>query len=674
MRNFNFLLITYLFLFLSHSDAQEDRRYFIQIIDTTSNTELKLSSIDSLLTITWKERNYDDFIDFSIDYINLAEETGNYEGMAKKSMNVSFPLLNYKNDPQLSIDLINKSLKYVNNLTDSFLRGGLYLKRGGAYFDINLEKAIEDYTTAIETYEDKDAIYKADAFLFRGQANSSLGQFVAASENYKAAYDLFEKEKDYEYMLHARSGEIVMYSKNGFLDKSLNQRESLINELLNMNLTQYLSIQYYNQSIDYKKLLKPDLRYEHLQKALKFADSARNPNYVYTAVHSSLSDHFSLENNLQKALNHLNISEEYLKNVPNDPFANSIYLMALIQYQMKNNQWTEAKENSLKRLELMEGMGLDEETINNHKTLSEIYSKLKDYKSALYQLEKHTTLKDSIYNQSNTNALIYFQTLYETERREKELHEKKSNIAILEGKTNSLRRQYLFGGVALTFGFLILFLYKNQKNLTTNKRLQEKYTQDLLLAQEDERKRVSKDLHDGIGQSLLLIKNKVVLNKDETAKNLVENAIEEVRSISRALHPFQLQELGITKAIQNIFYQVDESTELFITSEIDPIDGLFSIQQEVNLYRMVQESLNNVIKHSKATAIKFSITKNEKKIHLSLRDNGVGFDFSEKYNDFNSLGLKTLKERTRLLNGIMKIDSQTGKGTAIEFIIPLKKA
>uniref|UniRef100_UPI0030DC4098 sensor histidine kinase n=1 Tax=uncultured Planktosalinus sp. TaxID=1810935 RepID=UPI0030DC4098 len=117
-------------------------------------------------------------------------------------------------------------------------------------------------------------------------------------------------------------------------------------------------------------------------------------------------------------------------------------------------------------------------------------------------------------------------------------------------------------------------------------------------------------------------------------------------------------------------YQIDESTELFITSESDAIDGLFNIQQEVNLFRIVQESFNNVIKHSNATAIQFELTKKKSSVTIKLTDNGKGFDFSEKYKDFNSLGLKTLKERTRYLNGVMKVNSETNKGTQLEFIIP----
>ncbi len=659
-----------IFFFVFSAFSQDKSEEYLSVIDTTQNITLKLNSIDSLLTKYWEVKNFDDFINQSENYLKLAEENNMYDEMAKKAMNLSYPLINIKDNPKKAITILNSVIQYEDQLTDSFLKGGVYLKRGGAFFNFNLTKAIEDYTLAIEKFKEKDGIYIADAHLFRGQAYSGLGQFVAASEDYKKAYDYFEKEKDYEYMLHARSGEIIMYSKNGFLEKSITQREQLIEDLKKLNLHQYLTSQYYNQSIDYKKLKNYPMRLEYLEKALTFADSTNQPAFNYTAIYSSLSDHFSITKNLQNASFYLKRAEEFLPKVSSDIYANSIYLMALIEYQNQNGLLEEAKVNALKRIDLLDEMSLDEETINTHQTLSEIYFELGDYQNAFEHLNLFSSIKDSLYNQTKTNALVYYQTLYETERKEKELFEKKSNIAILEEKNDALKKQYLFGGVTLTLGFILLFLYKNQRDLKNKKELQEKYTQDLLIAQEDERKRVSKDLHDGVGQSLLLIKNKVVLIKDDSTKNLVENAIEEVRSISRALHPFQLQEMGITKAIQNIIYQIDESTELFITSEIASIDGLFNIQQEVNIFRIVQESFNNVIKHSEATSIQFDLTKEKNNIKIKLTDNGKGFDFSERYKDFNSLGLKTLKERTRFLSGVMKVDSQTNKGTRLEFIIP----
>ena len=210
-----------------------------------------------------------------------------------------------------------------------------------------------------------------------------------------------------------------------------------------------------------------------------------------------------------------------------------------------------------------------------------------------------------------------------------------------------------FVSLAIMLIFGIILLYRNRQNLNSKKNLQEGFSQKLLVSQEQERMRISKDLHDGIGQQLLLIKNKLISSGDQSTMEIVDRTINEVRNISRDLHPFALQELGITKAIEHTLAQVDENTSLFISSEIDNIDNLFTPEEEVNIYRIVQESLSNIIKHGKAEASKVLVKRFTNNITISIKDNGVGFDFSEKYQDKKSLGLKTLLERTRFLNGQM---------------------
>ncbi len=670
MKRLTFIGLLLLFSLVSFS--QTDIGFHLQQLEKTSDPEIKLNALDSILSISERNEKLDDFIRFSEEYITLAKSLKKYDLAAKKAIDVSYSLHIIKNQPLKSIELIDGILPFYNQLTDTYLKGGLYLKRGGAYYEIDLNKAIADYTSAIEIYADKDALYKADAHLFRGQAYSSLGQFVPASEDFNAAYILFEKEKDYEYMLHAKSGEIIMYSKNNFTEKAQEQRQKLINELKDLKLYQYLSTQYFNQSLDYKKIKRIDLQEEMLLKSLEFADSTDNKNFIYLNTHSSLAQLNFINNNIQKGLYHLDIAEANLSGATPERIANSVFLNAVVHYQIAKKDYKGAEENSLKRLGLLQNTGHDEEWLNTLLVLSDIYEKLNQEDKALYHFRTYSKIKDSLYSQSKTNALIYYQTLYETERNEKALVEKKGDIALLEQKNTSIKKQFLYGGAAITMGFVLLFLYKSQRDLKSKKAMNEKFTQDLMQAQEEERKRVSKDLHDGLGQSLLLIKNKVVLNRDEDTKSMVENAIEEVRSISRALHPFQLQEMGITKAIESILYQFDETTDLFISTEIDPIDNLFETHQEVNIYRIVQESLNNVLKHANASAVKVKIEKEHNSIDLLIQDNGVGFDFSERYNDFKTLGLKTLKERTRYLNGIMKIDSQTNIGTKLEYKIPFK--
>jgi signal transduction histidine kinase len=92
----------------------------------------------------------------------------------------------------------------------------------------------------------------------------------------------------------------------------------------------------------------------------------------------------------------------------------------------------------------------------------------------------------------------------------------------------------------------------------------------------------------------------------------------------------------------------------------------------VNIYRIVQESLSNIIKHAKAEASKVLVKKFANGITISIKDNGVGFDFAEKYKDKKSLGLKTLLERTKFLNGQMKVVSRKENGTSLEFKFPVQ--
>jgi signal transduction histidine kinase len=201
--------------------------------------------------------------------------------------------------------------------------------------------------------------------------------------------------------------------------------------------------------------------------------------------------------------------------------------------------------------------------------------------------------------------------------------------------------------------------------------LQERFSQDLLVSQEEERKRISSDLHDGLGQRLLVLKNKLIANGDLESQKMVDTTIEEVRTITRDLHPFQLQELGITKAIEHTISEIDENTSLFISSDIDNIDDVFTKEQEVNIYRIVQEGLSNVVKHATAEATKLTVKKATNSVMIAIRDNGIGFDFPEKYQDTKSLGLKTLLERTKSLNGQMKVQSRKENGTLLEFQFPI---
>ncbi|WP_082830797.1 tetratricopeptide repeat-containing sensor histidine kinase [Cochleicola gelatinilyticus] len=663
-----FLLISFMCFTVS---AQEfDASYYKKLASSNTNTSIRLKAMDSILAKTFRT-DPKTFIAYSLEYISLAKEVDSIAWAAKKAMNLQHPLTNYNNDPGKAVTVLSNVISHKYKLKDSFLLGGLYLKRGRAHLRIDLKDAVEDFTLAIDNFGRKDSIHKADAYLFRGQAYSNQGKFIKASEDYNKAHSLFESLKDYEYMLLAQQGNITMYSMNGFYDKAKEERDSLVEKLKELELHQYLATLYYNQALDYKKMGEPSLELDYLLQAKQIFNDSLSDKVMYVAIHSSLVEYYSNKNDVDKAQKNMELIENVYATINGDLYTDLNYNNAKAIVLKNNGQFEEALKYAQKRLNNAKTFGIEEETMSSYLLLAEIYDEIDDFKNSYENKSAYITLKDSLYNAKSANAFAYYQTALEIEKKEKELVEKNTNIQLLEKDNDTFKKMVGFSSIAVLLGFILVILYRNQSHLKTNKVLQERFSQELLASQEVERKRISKDLHDGLGQQLLLIKNKIVEKGDSTTKQMVDAAIDEVRSISRDLHPFQLQEMGITKAIEFTLNQIDENTSLFISSDIDNIDNVFSKEGEINIYRIVQESLSNVLKHAKAEASKVSVKRFANNIIISIRDNGIGFDFAEEYQDVKSLGLKTLLERTKFLKGQMKVYSRKDSGTVLEFQFPV---
>ncbi len=227
----------------------------------------------------------------------------------------------------------------------------------------------------------------------------------------------------------------------------------------------------------------------------------------------------------------------------------------------------------------------------------------------------------------------------------------------------------------LAIALVVWLIYHNRvSHLREIANTKTQFSRQLIESQEAERKRIAAELHDGLGQNLVVIKNRAMLgikrsdDKERVEKELTSisesatQALEEVREITNNLRPQLLDRLGLTKAINAMLKKVSGVIE--IESEIDSIDNIFNETQEISIYRIVQESLNNIIKHSNASDAIVKIKHVENKVLITIEDNGKGFDVG---NVKGGLGLVGLKERTQLLNGEFSIDSKIGEGTKLKF-------
>lgn len=207
-------------------------------------------------------------------------------------------------------------------------------------------------------------------------------------------------------------------------------------------------------------------------------------------------------------------------------------------------------------------------------------------------------------------------------------------------------------------------------------------TSQLLTAQEQERRRLSRELHDELGQSLLVLKMQIralerrlqdPLSQGDCDRSLhyIDEIIDNVRRLSRDLSPAILDDLGLSAALRHLLDEFRRHYELpHIHAEAEMVDDLLSREAQINLYRVLQESLTNIAKHARASRVVIRLKRQDDHIVGSVEDDGQGFDLAAlrlEADPLRGLGLTAMEERLRILGGAFQVHSQPGAGTRISF-------
>jgi PAS domain S-box-containing protein len=211
----------------------------------------------------------------------------------------------------------------------------------------------------------------------------------------------------------------------------------------------------------------------------------------------------------------------------------------------------------------------------------------------------------------------------------------------------------------------------------------------LMKAQEKERRRLSKELHDELGQALALLKHRMrsiqrsleegqspLKEKSEEVTQSIDGIIENVRRLSRDLSPSILEDLGLSSALRWLIENFDNQYALVTSFEIDNVDHLFSKEAQTNLYRIAQETLTNIGKHAEAKQVSFTVKENDGGVSLIIEDDGKGFDMNEvraKQYPEKGLGLDAMEERAHMLGASLHVRSPVGEGTRISLKIPIEE-
>ena len=300
---------------------------------------------------------------------------------------------------------------------------------------------------------------------------------------------------------------------------------------------------------------------------------------------------------------------------------------------------------------------------------------------AFATLEKAIKTKDSLVNSSSESRIAEMQTVYETEKKQQQINLQQAQIS----KKNFMLVAIVI--LALLLGLLGLSALRRAR-LKQKARLQteimnqqELASKAVIEAEEDERQRIARDLHDGIGQMMsaakmnlsafesgIQFKNKEQQQSLEKIIGLVDESCKEIRTVSHNMMPNALLKNNLATAIRDFIDKI-ETKSLQIHLFTEGLDERLDSNREIVLYRVIQECVNNVIKHAEAGTLDISIIRDKEGISATIEDNGKGFDIGNKDN-FDGIGMKNIVTRIEYLKGTVEFDSAKGRGTLIALNVP----
>ena len=522
----------------------------------------------------------------------------------------------------------------------------------------------------LEKQKDSSLYEFGYAYLKAGENSTKINDFFKGVEYFQKASTIFLHQKDTLLYLWTQNGLSNLFSVNGLYKEAENTRKPIYSLGKKIRTKQVITLAHLRASIDAFQQEKDSVELYHIEEALKnnLIYSKSEISKIVTILTLSLATGtFARQNQLKKSDKLLKELLPELKNIKNNPFLNTYYTFGKSYNDFAHKKYKKTEQQLLTLLPKLKQANEVSNLLHAQHLLAKTYEKQHNYSKSLVYYKTYLTTKDSLNNTTSRRKYAYVQTQFEVQKKDLEISKQQKNIQLLSAK-NKLKNQWLlFGSVTLLGMFFTLYLWKSRNFVKKKIQLQKVFAQDLIHNLENERKRISNELHDSVGQNLLLIKNKIFLDAEKQPDTkLIDNTIDEVRNISQVLHPFQFEKLGLIDSIKNTVETFQKNSEIFYSVDTDNIEIDIPKDKEIFIYRIIQECLNNVEKHSKAKACNVKMEMYNNYVLFQVKDNGIGFEVTESSNLLNSLGMKTLKERAQIIGAQLSINSIKGKGTTVQ--------
>jgi len=289
------------------------------------------------------------------------------------------------------------------------------------------------------------------------------------------------------------------------------------------------------------------------------------------------------------------------------------------------------------------------------------YAKVKNYAQAYRNLLISDSLKTESFSTNKSLSVLELERKYNDANKDKEIAEKEILIQNERTKQEQLKFLYLVIILSILLLASLLFYWQVAQNNKRKNINQQKYNQMLLDKIDEKEKSIANELHDSLGQDIVSVKYSLENNDKLQTRELVNGALENLRSIVRNMHPVEVENSSLKLILEKQLKTFETISNIHLSHYIQ--DVVLGASDKLQYYRIFQEALNNILKHSKATAVNIVFRDNGEEQILEIEDDGVGFSESEIMNPF---GIHLMRQRAKGLKATITIESAIGKGTHIK--------
>ncbi|RLD65242.1 MAG: hypothetical protein DRI84_07210 [Bacteroidetes bacterium] len=627
----------------------------------------------------------------------------------------------YSSNYDSSLYYLRKSYSHSTKYNITSQIGRTMMSLGIYYSKVdNYDSSLFYYNKGLEFFSNVDTskITRPKEY-YLAQINNNIGslylnkgEYERAIEYYYDALSLFEAygSKLEQIIIHINLGTIYLFQKE--YNKAILEYEKaliILDESDNKWISRRASV-FTNMGSCYKANGKLDTAMQYYSKAMEIRKEI-GPQTTIAGLNDNIGNIHKAKEDYVAALSNYQTALKIREKIGSKRgLASSYGSIGLLYVKMNKNR--EAIPYLKQAIEISDSNSFVEISLACLEGLSIAYKNLGDYKRSLEVYISFREMNDSIHNIELESKLNLYKEKYEAEKKDRQIQKLEEEQLIAElaserQKAVVAKQQFISNSLAIVAVLLLIILFiiyryfkmkqrADRELLLKNEQINQQKTLDLMKeqevstiksymeGQEKERSRIAGDLHDRLGSLLSTVKlhfssleqnidqSEESIKSFEYALSLLDSSVEEVRSVSRNLTKGVLTQFGLFAAVESMRDAINSARKVKMNIIRSGTEARLKADVEINLFRIIQELVTNVIRHAKTDEIFVQFVGSNDRLNIIIEDHGIGFD--TKNTKSKGIGLSNLKDRVELIGGEFSIDSEIGEGTTIIIDIPYETA